>query len=97
MSLHPRDAELLAAIAWNTTKAADDPIFAACTPEHKSKLFAIINSVERGIPAGVTGLEAFEAAVSGELAEVVPVIAPLLLPTSDEGAIDVEDLPEITT
>jgi hypothetical protein len=68
MAIHFRDAEALAARAWNVTKAEDEPVFAACASEHRSKLVNIVEDiVERGVGSGVPGLEHFEDYVRGVL------------------------------
>jgi hypothetical protein len=66
MALHFRDAEALAARAWDVTKAEDEPVFAACSSEHRSKLINIVEDiVERGVGSGIAGLEHFEDYVRG--------------------------------
>jgi hypothetical protein len=66
MAIHFRDAEALAARAWNVTKAEDEPEFAACASEHRSKLVNIVEDiVERGVGSGIASLEHFEEYVRG--------------------------------
>lgn len=75
VDLHPRDAETLAAKAWDATHAPDDPDFSGCSIDHRTKLVTAAASIAATGTAGIAGLEAFEAAVLAEL-EVVPASEP---------------------
>lgn len=96
MSLHVRDAALVAAEAWNATKTAEDPEWDGCVMEHKSKLLAAVTSLEKGQPSGIAGLDAFEVKVQRLLADYAAVddAEVLLLASGDEGAVDADDLPD---
>lgn len=80
--MNSRDAAAVAEKAWNATKSDEDPEYDGCAPVHKSRLLAVVESVENGVPSGIAGLDDYEAAVQAELAEPEVVDAePLLLDT----------------
>lgn len=60
----------IAEIAWNETKADEDPVYGDTTGEHRNKLAEVVRAVRETGNADVVGLEAFEARVAELLAEV---------------------------
>jgi hypothetical protein len=50
-------------IAWNETKADDDPVYAALVPDFKQKLHTVTEAVRATGNADVVGLEAYEARI----------------------------------
>lgn len=56
-------------IAWNETKAEDDPVYNALAPDHRQKLRAVTDAVRSTGNADVVGLEAYEARIVELLAD----------------------------
>ena len=56
-------------VAWNETKADDDPLYNALTPDHRQKLRVVSDAVRSTGNADVVGLEAYEARIVELLAD----------------------------
>lgn len=67
--LGPRAGANIAEIAWNDTKAEDDPAYNDCAADHRAKLDTVVQAVRATGNADVVGLEAFEERVRELLAE----------------------------
>lgn len=66
--MHVKDLTEIAALAWNETKAEEDPIFDLAA--HKLLLLTAAQSIFSTGSAGIQGLEAFEAHVVSQLKEL---------------------------
>lgn len=53
----------IAEIAWNETKAEEDPVYASTAFDHRNKLNAAVDAIRTSGNADIVGLEAFEARV----------------------------------
>jgi hypothetical protein len=58
-----------AEIAWNETKAEDDPAYNAIASDYRQKLDTVVQAIRETGNADVVGLEAFEERVKELLAE----------------------------
>lgn len=69
LSRKPGHGGNIAEIAWNDTKAEEDPPYNAITADHRHKLDVVVDAVRTTGNADVAGLELFEARVVELLAE----------------------------
>lgn len=59
----------IAELAWNQTKADDDPDYANTAGDHRRKLDTVVQAIRESGNADVVGLEAFEERVKELLAD----------------------------
>lgn len=65
----PRHGGNIAEIAWNETKADEDPKYGDAAADHRRKLDTVVQAVRASGNADVVGLEAFEERVKELLAD----------------------------